>query len=290
VSLSKSIFFITKVSSRLYFQSCYKDVSLHLQSQTRGLRYFIEIAYDGTSYHGWQRQPQSITVQEVLEEALSTLLRSEIAVVGAGRTDAGVHATQLFAHFEIEESYSVEALSHLKFRLNRFLPEAVAANALLPVSAEAHARFDAVRRSYEYKIHMVKNPFLVNQSYYFEKPLNVNAMNEAAAFLLGRQDFKCFSRSKTDVKTYICEITEARWEQDGAQLKFSISADRFLRNMVRAIVGTLLEIGQGKLKPEDLKTIIASRTRSEAGASAPAHGLYLTEVAYPKEIFEKYGE
>ena len=253
------------------------------------MRYFIEIAYDGTSYHGWQRQPQSITVQEVLEEALSTLLRSEIAVVGAGRTDAGVHATQLFAHFEIEESYSVEALSHLKFRLNRFLPEAVAVNALQPVSAEAHARFDAVRRSYEYKIHMVKNPFLVNQSYYFEKPLNVNAMNEAAAFLLGRQDFKCFSRSKTDVKTYICEITEARWDQDGAQLKFSISADRFLRNMVRAIVGTLLEIGQSKQPVEYMHQVIKSKDRGKAGTSVPAHGLYLTRIEYPETIRELDG-
>ena len=261
-----------------------------IQSQTTGLRYFIDIAYDGTSYHGWQRQPQSITVQEVLEEALTTLLRSEVAVVGAGRTDAGVHATQLFAHFDWDENFSTEALQHLQFRLNRFLPEALAINAVIPVQLEAHARFDAVRRSYEYKIHTTKNPFLVNQSYFFEKSLDVDAMNAAAQLLLGKQDFKCFSRSKTDVKTYICEITEAGWTQENTNLKFTISADRFLRNMVRAIVGTLLEIGQGKMKPAALKTIIASRSRAQAGASAPAHGLYLTEVAYPKEIFKIYGE
>jgi len=263
---------------------------LQLQSQTERLRYFIDIAYDGGPYHGWQRQPQSITVQEVLEEALSTLLRKEMSVVGAGRTDAGVHATQLYAHFDFETILTQEKLKHLQFRLNRFLPEAIAVNNIFCVQPEAHARFDATRRSYVYKVHTAKNPFLANQSYFFEKDLDLNKMNEAADFLLGKQDFKCFSRSNTDVKTYLCEIVEAQWIKHHNTLHFKISADRFLRNMVRAIVGTLLEVGLGKLEPQELKRIIASRSRSQAGASAPAHGLYLTEVAYPDEIFIPYGK
>ncbi|MFD2827555.1 tRNA pseudouridine(38-40) synthase TruA [Leeuwenhoekiella polynyae] len=263
---------------------------MQLQSQTERLRYFIDIAYDGGPYHGWQRQPQSITVQEVLEGALSTLLRKEMSVVGAGRTDAGVHATQLYVHFDYEAAWTPKEIKHLQFRLNRFLPEAIAVNSILRVVEEAHARFDATRRSYVYKVHTFKTPFMVNQSYFFEKELDLNKMNEAAQFLLGKQDFKCFSRSNTDVKTYLCEIVEAQWIKQENSLLFKISADRFLRNMVRAVVGTLLEVGLGKLDPQDLKTIIASRTRSEAGASAPAHGLYLTEVRYPEEIFLPYGK
>ena len=250
------------------------------------MRYFIEIAYDGQPYHGWQRQPHSISVQEVLEDALSTLLRGDVAVTGAGRTDAGVHAKQLFAHVDVETVFSEEDLKHLQHRLNRFMPQSIAVYSILPVREEAHARFDAIARSYEYKLHQAKNPFLNNQSYFFEKELDVDLMNLAAGHLLGKQDFKCFSRSNTDVKTYLCEITKANWERKDEQLIFTITADRFLRNMVRAVVGTLLEVGMQNISPSKVKSIIASRSRSEAGASAPAHGLYLTAVKYPEEIFK----
>jgi len=266
-----------------------KDVSLPQQSQIHNVRYFIDIAYDGTSYHGWQRQPNGLTVQEELENALSTLLRTDIAVTGAGRTDAGVHATQLFAHVDFEKKYNLEDLGQLAFRLNRFLPQAIAVNQIIPVTAEAHARFDATERSYTYFIHQKKNPFLVNQSYFFEAEVQVELMNEAAKLLLGRQDFKCFSRSNTDVKTYLCDIREAFWSHEEDRLVFRVTADRFLRNMVRAVVGTLLDVGLQKTSINDLKEIIASGERSEAGASAPAHGLYLTAVRYPEEIFIPYG-
>lgn len=253
------------------------------------MRYFIDIAYDGTAYHGWQRQPQSITVQEELEKALTTLLRSEIAVTGAGRTDAGVHAKQLWVHFDYENLLTPDEQQHLVFRLNRFLPKAIAVKTMTPVAAEAHARFDAIERSYSYFIHQQKNPFLVNQSYFFEAEVDLELMNEAAKLLLGRQDFKCFSRSNTDVKTYLCDIREAFWSREEDRLVFRITADRFLRNMVRAVVGTLLDVGLKKTSVNELKDIIAGGERSEAGASAPAHGLYLTAVRYPEEIFIPYG-
>ena len=262
---------------------------MRLQSQIEHVRYFIDIAYDGTLYHGWQRQPQSITVQEELEKALGILLREEISVTGAGRTDAGVHATQLFAHFDLKQTFSQEEASHLVHRLNRFLPQAIAINSMTRVKNEAHARFDAVERSYSYFIHQKKNPFLKDQSYFFESEIDIDLMNRAAELLLGKQDFKCFSRSNTDVKTYLCEIKEARWKQEGERLVFVITADRFLRNMVRAVVGTLLDVGLHKSSVEDIKQIIASGERSQAGASAPAHGLFLTAVRYPKEIFIPYG-
>ena len=253
------------------------------------MRYFIDIAYDGTAYHGWQRQPQSITVQEELEKALTTLLRSEIAVTGAGRTDAGVHAKQLWVHFDYENLLTPDEQQHLVFRLNRFLPKAIAVKTMTPAAAEAHARFDAIERSYSYFIHQQKNPFLVNQSYFFEAEVDLELMNEAAKLLLGRQDFKCFSRSNTDVKTYLCDIREAFWSREEDRLVFRITADRFLRNMVRAVVGTLLDVGLKKTSVNELKDIIAGGERSEAGASAPAHGLYLTAVRYPEEIFIPYG-
>ncbi|WP_316931586.1 tRNA pseudouridine(38-40) synthase TruA [Flavimarina sp. Hel_I_48] len=246
------------------------------------LRYFIEIAYDGTPYHGWQRQPNAVTVQENLETALSTLLRREIALTGAGRTDAGVHARQLFAHFDLKESIDT---SQLQFRLNRFLPKEIAVLAIYEVQEDAHARFDATGRSYEYLITTAKDPFQINRSYLVEQPLDYTMMNEGAKLLLGRKDFKCFSRSKTEVKTYFCDIQHALWENQGNMLVFTITADRFLRNMVRAIVGTLMEIGQDKMTLEELQSIILSQDRNQAGPSAPAHGLYLTQVTYPQSIF-----
>lgn len=228
-----------------------------------------------------------MSVQEMLEDAFHKLLRTEIALTGAGRTDAGVHAKQLYAHFDIDKEgrWSVDELEQLRFRLNRFIPPSIVVKSILPVKKNAHARFDALSRSYEYHLHTFKNPFKTGQSFYFEKSLDDVAMNEAASFLLGKQDFKCFSRSKTDVKTYICDVSEALWEAEGDDLVFRITADRFLRNMVRAVVGTLLEIGEGKQQPEHIKEVISVRDRSMAGPSAPAHGLYLTQVGYPEEIF-----
>lgn len=246
------------------------------------MRYFIEITYDGTPYHGWQRQPNAISVQEKLEEALSTLFRRNISLTGAGRTDTGVHARQLFAHFDSADKVDTE---HLKFRLNRYLPQSIAIRSIREVTAGAHARFDATARSYEYIVGTAKNPFDKDRAFLIGQPLQVEAMQEGAKYLLGSKDFKCFSKSKTDVNTYICEIRNAEWTIDGDNLIFNITADRFLRNMVRAIVGTLLEIGHGKMTINELQSVILSRDRNMAGPSVPAHGLYLTAVTYPQSIF-----
>ena len=245
------------------------------------MRYFIDIAYNGTAYCGWQNQPNALSVQEVLEKALSTLLGTEIAVTGAGRTDAGVHAKQLFAHFDASAMEDVQNLLH---RLNSFLPKDISVQDIFQVKDDAHARFDAEAREYEYHINLKKDPFVEGLAYLVNNEPDVSKMNEAAQSLLKYQDFQCFSRSKTDVKTYYCTITKAHWERKENLLIFTISANRFLRNMVRAIVGTLPEIGYGKLTLEDFHKIIESKNRSNAGASAPAHGLYLTKVVYPETI------
>ena len=246
------------------------------------LRYFIDLAYNGKNYHGWQIQPTAISVQEVLERTLSILLREEIKVTGAGRTDAGVHAKQLVAHFD-----TINAIKNKEetiFRLNSFLPKDIAVNDIFNVHKGAHARFDAIEREYQYVISMCKNPFDQEFSYHVHQKPNVELMNKAAASLLEYTDFQCFSKSKTDVKTYYCTIKKASWEDKGQKLIFTISADRFLRNMVRAIVGTLLDIGYGKIPLEDIHEIIKSKDRGNAGASVPANGLYLAKVLYPDPI------
>lgn len=245
------------------------------------MRYFIELSYDGTPFVGWQRQPSGDSVQSCLEDALSTLLRRPLSIVGAGRTDAGVHAHQLFAHVDIDEHIDQD----LTFRLNKLLPKEIAVSSIIPVIQEAHARFDAVSRSYCYQITTQKNPFSQKRSYQFAKPLDVELMNQAANILIDHEDFKCFSKSKTDVKTYTCDVHHAHWQQNGSELVFFIQANRFLRNMVRAIVGTLIEVGLGKISISDFVAILASRDRSQAGYSVPAHGLYLKKVSYPKHIF-----
>ncbi|MBQ4820650.1 tRNA pseudouridine(38-40) synthase TruA [Aquimarina sp. MMG016] len=245
------------------------------------MRYFLELSYDGTPYHGWQRQPNAITIQEVLEDSLSTLLREKVEIVGAGRTDTGVHAKQIMAHFDYKKDIETD---QLKYKLNSILPPEIAIQKVYDVKDDAHARFDALSRSYEYYVTLSKDPFVINKAYYFKKTLDLDVMNDAAKLLLNYTNFKCFSKSKTDVKTYNCTITEAIWERQGNQLVFKISANRFLRNMVRAIVGTLIEIGEGKLIREDLVAIIRSEDRSQAGYSVPACGLYLTSVTYPKTI------
>lgn len=247
------------------------------------MRYFIEIAYNGKNYFGWQYQPEQISVQQVLEESMSTLLRENIKVTGAGRTDSGVHAKQLFAHFDFKEISDNQALI---FRLNSFLPKDISVNRIFEVKDDAHARFDAVAREYQYVVSLKKNPFLENFAYQINNLPDVVLMNKTAELLFKHTDFQCFSRSKTDVKTYNCVITKAKWELVEDSLIFTISADRFLRNMVRAIVGTLLNVGLQKTSVDQFKAILQSKNRSNAGASAPAHGLYLTRVEYPESIFQ----
>lgn len=242
------------------------------------MRYFIQFSYNGTNYHGWQLQPNAISVQEVLTKALNTLFRDDFEVVGAGRTDAGVHAKQMYAHFDTDAVFDKETMVK---KLNSFLPEAISVHHFFEVDKEAHARFDAVSRSYEYRIHTFKNSFLKDLSYYHFKQLDVQKMNEAAEILLQYEDFECFSKTHTDVFTFNCNITQAYWEQKDSQLIFHISANRFLRNMVRAIVGTLINVGLGKIQSNDVHEIIKSKNRGKAGFSVPAHGLYLTKVVYP---------
>lgn len=242
------------------------------------MRYFIEFAYNGKNYCGWQYQPHSPSVQETLNKALSLLLRKEIDVVGAGRTDAGVHAKQMYAHFDYDEAIDSDKLTQ---RLNSFLPADIVVYRFIPLHDDAHARFDAERRTYEYYIHTFKDAFDHNGSWYNFQPLDVDKMNEAAQVLFEYTDFKCFSKTHTDVRTFNCKIMEAKWEQDGTKLVFTIGADRFLRNMVRAIVGTLVNVGLGKISIDDFRKIIENRDRGLAGFSVPAHGLYLTRVIYP---------
>lgn len=245
------------------------------------MRFFIELSYNGKAYHGWQNQPNAISVQEVLEKALSTLLKEKIDIVGAGRTDTGVHAKQMFAHFNTTKAFSLEKLI---YKLNSFLPKDIAVQDIFKVNDETHARFDVISREYKYRISLYKNVFSFNNSYYFKQELDVNKMNEAAKVLFEYEDFKCFSKSNTDVKTYNCKIMKAEWTLEDNELFFTIKADRFLRNMVRAIVGTMINIGIGKINVEQLHNIIKSKDRSKAGASVSGYALYLTKIEYPKNI------
>jgi tRNA pseudouridine38-40 synthase len=246
------------------------------------LRFFIELAYNGKPFHGWQIQPNAESVEATLENGLSLLLKEPVDVVGAGRTDTGVHACFMVAHFD---SLSQEINGDLVHRLNSFLPNSVVVYRIYQVQNNAHARFDATVRTYHYKITQRKNPFLTDWAYEFKPTLDLDLMNQAAQLLLSHINFKCFSRSNTDVKTFNCNISQAEWLIQDDLLLFVVSADRFLRNMVRALVGTLLEVGVGKIEIKDFKNILDSENRSEAGASVPAHGLYLVDIQYPKNIY-----
>ncbi|MFL0352127.1 tRNA pseudouridine(38-40) synthase TruA [Xanthomarina sp. GH4-25] len=245
------------------------------------MRYFLELTYNGKDYHGWQNQPNAISVQEVIEQSMSTLLNDTIAIVGAGRTDAGVHAKQMFAHFDTEVHFKAQDLI---YKLNSFLPKDIAILDVFKVNSDAHARFHALSRGYLYRISLNKDVFNNDESYYLKQVLDLNKMKQATNILFEYKDFQCFSKSQTDVNTYHCNIMQAEWHLVDNELQFTIKADRFLRNMVRAIVGTLINIGLGKLEVEDMHTIIKSKNRSKAGFSVPAHGLYLIEVAYPETI------
>lgn len=241
------------------------------------MRYFIELSYNGQNYHGWQIQPDAMSVQEKLNNAISTIFQEKIEVVGAGRTDAGVHASQMFAHFDIEK----ELKNDVVFKLNSILPNDIAVYNVFLVDDEKHVRFDATSRSYEYKIWLGRNPFLLDFSWqiHSQRP-DLNLMNEASKLLLEYTDFQTFSKVKTEVYTFNCDVTEAYWEQKENELTFHISANRFLRNMVRAIVGTLLDVGLGKISVEDFRAIIESKNRGNAGLSVPAKGLFLTNIKY----------
>ncbi|WP_055435829.1 tRNA pseudouridine(38-40) synthase TruA [Lacinutrix algicola] len=245
------------------------------------MRYFIELSYNGKAYHGWQIQPNAISVQEVLEKGLSTLLREPISTMGAGRTDAGVHAKQLFAHFNTEVNFDIPQTI---YKLNSFLPVDIAIKNIFKVKADAHARFHAISRQYLYRIALEKSPFNTEQAFLLKPKLDIEKLKTATRILLDYEDFQCFSKSNTDVKTYNCNIMKAEWQVIDNELHFTIKADRFLRNMVRAIVGTLINIGIGKVEVESLHTIIKSKNRSQAGFSVPGHALYLTEVEYPQTI------
>ena len=242
------------------------------------MRFFIQLSYNGTNYHGWQIQPNASSVQETLTQALSVVLSDKnIQIMGAGRTDTGVHASQMFAHFDYENPIDSKTIVH---KLNSFLPKDIAVANIIAVDENAHARFDAKQRTYEYKINVSKNVFLDELSWYYNKELNTEAMNEAAKLLLVFTDFQCFSKVHTDVNTFNCKIGQAFWKKENDALIFTISADRFLRNMVRSIVGTLVYVGLGKISKADFQTIIESKDRKKAGFSVPAHGLYLTEIKY----------
>jgi tRNA pseudouridine38-40 synthase len=248
-------------------------------------RYFIKLAYNGTAYGGWQVQPNAITVQQLINDGLSAVTGSKAGVTGCGRTDAGVHAATFYAHFDHEEAFSNEQLVQFTYRLNRFLPQDIAVSEIIPVSAGAHTRYSALWRQYEYLIIRKKDPFNFQHAYSVLGNLDIEMMNHCAAFLLGRHDFQCFSKVNTQVNNYFCDIRIANWVEQDHFLKFTIRADRFLRNMVRAIVGTLLDVGRGKISPEGFQEIINSHNRSKAGLSVPAKGLTLTNVGYPEEIF-----
>lgn len=246
-------------------------------------RYFIYLGYKGKNFSGWQIQPNGITVQQCLEEALATLLRQPISVVGAGRTDAGVHARMMIAHFDWEEP--IADLPFLAEKLNRVLPKDIAVYRIVPVRPEAHARFDATSRTYKYYIGLHKDPFNYDMVYKMTGKLNFEAMNEACKALFDFVDFTSFSKLHTDVKTNNCRIYQAGWLQEGDVWVFTVQADRFLRNMVRAIVGTLLEVGRGKLTIDGFRKVIEAKDRCKAGTSVPGHALYLVDVTYPEELF-----
>lgn len=241
------------------------------------MRYLIHLAYKGTHYHGWQKQHNAHSVQGVLDEKLSLLLSEKIETLGCGRTDTGVHAKNFYAHFDTNQQIDYQ---HLVFKLNLILPKDIAIFEVRAVQEDFNARFDADWRAYEYWITQTPNPFLLEFAWYQYATLDVVAMNEAAALLIGKHDFKSFSKVHTQVNNFFCEVFEATWTHADGKLVFSIKANRFLRNMVRAIVGTLIEVGRGKLSKTDLLNILASKNRCEAGQSVPAHGLYLTDIYY----------
>ena len=252
----------------------------------KDMRYFIELQYDGGAYFGWQRQNGQPSVQQTIEQALSTLLRTTIEITGAGRTDTGVSACYYVAHFEVESP--IEDPDQVVYKLNRILPRDIAIQTMTAVEEETHARFSACEREYRYYIEHRKNPFTVGQTWQYAVVLDVEKMNRAAEVLLEVEDFTTFAKLNSNNKTNICHVQVARWEVEAdGTLCFTIRADRFLRNMVRAIVGTLVDVGRGRYTVEEFREIVLSRDLSRASGGAPAEGLYLSDVRYPTELFER---
>lgn len=247
------------------------------------MRYFIQLAYKGTDFHGWQVQANANSVQAELEKAFSAILRQPISIMGSGRTDTGVHAEQQFAHFEVPEPIVITG--KLLHALNSTTPFGIAIQCIFPVGDDHHARFTALSREYQYRITRHKNPFLTLESYLFSPPLNVERMNEAAALLLAHTNFKSFSKLRANVNHFHCTITRAEWTVEPDGLTFHIRANRFLWGMVRAIVGTLLDVGQERMTVADFEQIILAQDRAVAGRAAPASGLFLVEVGYPADVF-----
>jgi tRNA pseudouridine38-40 synthase len=246
-------------------------------------RYLVRLAFDGTEYHGWQIQKTASSVQEVITDALKVRLkRNELSLVGCGRTDTGVHAKEFYAHFDHPENIEDKKLKDLAYRLNRQLPNDIVIFSVTEAEKRFHARFTAISRTYKYYIHTSKDPFLDKYSWSLWKDLDIEAMNKAASILFDYDDFTSFARLHSQTETNICRIKEARWDADGHRMVFTITADRFLRNMVRAIVGTLVDVGLGKVELEEFRMIIEARDRGRAGKSAPARGLFLDKVKYPR--------
>ncbi len=248
------------------------------------MKFFFEIAYNGKNYAGWQNQANAIGIQSVIENALSQMFRTEVKIVGSGRTDTGVHCEQQFFHCELEKEVDSQSLIQ---KMNSFLPRDIVVKDIRKVKPDANARFDALERTYHYRITRKKNPFLEGLAWHFFKPVDLPTMNKAASLLLGEHDFECFSKVNTDVNHFLCNIRKAEWREEGQMLEFTISANRFLRGMVRSIVGTLLDVGTGKTSLKEFQAIINSRDRKKAGANVPPQGLYLTRVKYPARIFVK---
>lgn len=254
-----------------------------LRKELEFQRYFIELAYHGKAYHGWQIQPNALSVQETLTQAISTILRGDVSIAGAGRTDTGVHASHFVAHFD----WFGKPLftSELQNKLNRYLPRNIRIDRIQLVDSDSHSRFSAIKRTYHYLICQEKNPFLNDYSWFVPNDLDIQLMNDAAKLLLKTKDFTSFARLHADTKTNICDLSKAIWSEKGKLLVFEISADRFLRNMVRAIVGSLVEVGKKKTSLDDFASIIHQLDRSAAGQSAPAQGLFLSRIDYPSDIF-----
>lgn len=247
------------------------------------MRYFLDISYKGTHFHGWQKQLNAITVQEVFETKLSQLLKTETSIMASGRTDTGVHAKQQMIHFDTDQVLTDE----LVYKLNKMLPMDIAVHHMYAVADHAHARFDATSRAYEYHIHRFKNPFVNGQSYYFPASLSLEALNEASKYLIAKQDFTSFSKVHTDVAHFECDLMGAYWEAHAGSLVFHVKANRFLRGMIRALVGTLLEVGVGRKDPSWIKEVLEAQDRATAGRAVPPDGLFLTKVVYPESVYGK---
>lgn len=246
------------------------------------MRYFLDISYEGTAYHGWQIQPNGNTIQAEIEKALSTILKEEVSIMGSGRTDTGVHATQQIAHFDTLTELTP---TDLAYKLNSFLPKDIAIRSLKAVGSKTHARFDAVKRTYHYHIHRHKNPFKQGVSYYFKQDIDRDAILEGCEIIRNWENFECFSKVHTEVNNFNCQIFAIDWLQNEDNDLFVVTANRFLRGMVRAMVGTLLDLGTNKINIEDLKSVLESNDRSRAGRAVPPHGLFLERIEYPTNMY-----